>query len=79
MSSQAHNETQIDIITQADRDDEKGIWNFSPCDNQLGYRLPFEVNGHTLGIGEQRAGSLQPPLMDVICLWLKKKASKAKL
>ncbi len=41
------NEIQIDIITQADPDDGEGIWNFSPCDNQLGYRLPFEENGHT--------------------------------
>ncbi|CAB4040815.1 Hypothetical predicted protein, partial [Paramuricea clavata] len=40
-------ELQIDIITQTDDLEEAGIWNFSPCDNQLTYRLPFAENGHT--------------------------------
>ena len=40
-------ELQIDIITQTDDLEEEGIWNFSSCDNQLTYRLPFAENGHT--------------------------------
>ena len=41
------NEIQINIITQEDDEFEEMAWNFSPCENQLGYRLPFEENGHT--------------------------------
>ena len=42
------NEMQIDVITQEDKDvDENDRWNFSPCENQLGYYLPFQENGHT--------------------------------
>ena len=42
------NEIQIDVITQEDKDvDENHWWNFSPCENQLGYYLLFRENGHT--------------------------------
>ena len=42
------NEIQIDVITHEDKDvDENGFSNFSPCENQLGYCLPFQENGHT--------------------------------
>ena len=74
------NKNQIDIITLDDKDVEPGIWNFSPCENQLGYRLPYKENGHTFmfWIGKQQTGSSRLILQDAKCSWLKSRTKKTK-